>query len=203
MAHDLLIGSGNKDKARELMRLLADSSWVVKSLADFDAVEEPEETEDTFDGNALLKARYYSEKFGVPCVADDSGLEVDALDGAPGVYSARYAGEDCSYGDNNEKLLGALSEKSTDERNGRFVCVAAFVDGNGTEHVERGTVDGSIATACRGDQGFGYDPIFVPDGNDRTFAEMTPEEKHKNSHRGRAFEKMGRYLEDVSANRPC
>jgi XTP/dITP diphosphohydrolase len=185
------------------MKLLENSSWVVKNLSDFDRVEEPEETEDSFEGNALLKARYYCGHFGIPCVADDSGLVVDALDGAPGVYSARYAGEECTYDDNNQKLLHSLESISADERSARFVCVAAFVDGNGAEHVERGTVDGTIALACRGEQGFGYDPLFIPKGIDRTYAEMTPEEKHMNSHRGRAFEKMGHYLEKLSNAKPC
>jgi XTP/dITP diphosphohydrolase len=203
MAKDLLIGSGNKDKARELMKLLESTSWTVKSLADFEPIEEPEETESTFVGNALLKARYYSEQFGLPCVADDSGLEVNELDGAPGVYSARYAGENCTYQDNNLKLLDALENTSIDRRGARFVCVAAFVDGNAQEHTEEGTVDGVIAIECRGEKGFGYDPLFIPSGFDETFAEMTPEEKHIVSHRGKAFQKMGRFLEQFSNAELC
>ncbi len=190
----LLIGSNNKDKAQEIRSLLADSPWEVKSLSDFAAVPEPEETEATCEGNAQLKARYYADRFGVACVADDSGIEVDALDGAPGVYSARYAGEDCSYADNNRKLLAALEGLPTERRHARFVCVAALVDEESAEHVERGTVEGVIAPECRGEYGFGYDPLFIPDGFDRTFGEFAPEAKAAVSHRGRAFRKLCDYL---------
>ena len=190
----LLIGSNNKDKAQEIRALLDDSPWNIKSLADLTPVPEPEETEKTFEGNALLKARYYAERFGVACVADDSGLEVDALDGAPGVYSARYAGENCTYADNNRKLLAALKGVPEERRQARFVCMAAFVDEEGGEHVERGTVEGVIAPECRGEYGFGYDPLFVPEGFDRSFGELTPEAKSAVSHRGRAFRKLCEYL---------
>lgn len=190
----LLIGSNNKDKAHEIRALLADSPWDVRRLADFAPVPEPEETETTCEGNALLKARYYAERFGTACVADDSGLEVDALDGAPGVYSARYAGEGCSYADNNRKLLTALEGLPAEKRHARFVCVAALVDEEGAEHVERGTVEGVIAPESRGEHGFGYDPVFIPDGFDLTFGESTPEAKAEVSHRGRAFRKLCDYL---------
>ena len=150
MRRVLLIGSNNKDKAHEIRALLGDTPWDVKSLADLTPVPEPEETEKTFEGNALLKARYYAGRFDVACVADDSGIEVDALDGAPGVYSARYAGEDCTYADNNRKLLAALEHVPEERRRTRFVCMAAFVDEEGGEHVEQGTVEGVIAPECRG-----------------------------------------------------
>lgn len=194
MSRVLLIGSNNKDKAAELTGLLADTPWTVKTLADFATVPEPEETEPTFDGNALLKARYYGTRFGVACVADDSGIEVDALDGAPGVYSARYAGEDCTYDDNNRKLLAALDERPAEERGARFVCSAAFVNTNGHEHVERGTVEGMIAPEPRGANGFGYDPVFIPNGFEQTFGELPPHVKHDISHRGEAFRKLSNYL---------
>lgn len=193
-AYTIVIGSGNRDKARELAELLADTPFNVKSAADFPAVPAPEETADTFEGNALEKAAYYAERFGLPVVADDSGLEVDALNGAPGVYSARYAGEGCTYDDNNRKLLAALQGVPDDRRSARFVCCAAYVDGEGASHVVRGTVAGRIATAPEGTKGFGYDPLFVPDGYDRTFAEMDADEKHAISHRGRAFEQLKDYL---------
>lgn len=196
MARVLVIGSGNRDKARELAELLRGLPWDVKSLADFPPVEEPEETGETFEANALLKARYYAKALGgVVCVADDSGLAVDALDGAPGIYSARYAGPDCSYADNNEKLLGALESFAWHERTARFVCCAAFHDPAGVEHTELGTVEGHIAMEPFGAQGFGYDPVFVPSGEDRTFGEMTPAEKHRLSHRGRAFAQLRAWLE--------
>ena len=194
MDNVLLIGSNNKDKAHEIRMLLGDSPWQVKSLADLSAAPEPEETEETLEGNALLKARYYAERFGVACLADDSGLEVDALDGAPGVYSARYAGEGCSYADNNRKLLAALEGLPAERRHARFVCAAAFVDEEGGEHVERGTVEGVIAPECRGEYGFGYDPLFIPDGFDCTFGELAPEAKAEVSHRGLAFRKLCDYL---------
>ncbi len=194
MTKTLLIGSGNPDKSKELQRLLANTDWHVKGLSDFPSVDEPEEDQDTFEGNGLLKARYYSEKFGLPCVADDSGIEVDALDGAPGVYSARYAGEECSYDDNNRKLLEALAELPDEKRGARFVCCAAFVDPQGAMHVERGTVEGRIAHELRGTNGFGYDPLFIPQGCSETFAELEPDVKHSMSHRGRAFRAMCEYL---------
>lgn len=198
MAEVLLIGSGNRDKAAELARLLGGLPWEVHGLKDYPEIEEPEETGDTFEENAALKARYYGEAFGVTCVADDSGIAVDALDGAPGVYSARYAGENCTYADNNAKMLDALRETTNDERGAKFVCCAALYRNGEVQRIERGEVLGSIARAGRGDKGFGYDPLFVPEGETRTFAEMAPEEKHALSHRGRAFAKMKAYLESIS-----
>ena len=196
MTNEVLIGSGNRDKAAELSDLLAPLGWEVKSLRDYPEIPEPEETGATFEENALLKARYYRDHFGIDCIADDSGLEVDALDGAPGVYSARYAGEGCSYADNNEKLLRELSTIPEEQRTARFVCCAAFVPQMGPEHTERGVVEGKIPKAARGDNGFGYDPVFVPEEETRTFAEMTADEKNAISHRGRAFSQLRAYLED-------
>lgn len=195
MAEVLLIGSGNRDKARELAELLQGLPWEVRSLKDFPAVAEPVEDGRTFEENALKKARYYGRHFNVACVADDSGLEVDYLDGAPGVYSARYAGEQCSYADNNRKLLKALEGAPWHERTARFCCCAAFVaKEEGEPFLTRGTVRGHIAVAPSGSEGFGYDPLFVPEGEERTFAEMKPAEKHALSHRGRAFAKIQTYL---------
>ena len=200
MAETLLIGSGNKDKAAELARLLEGLPWEVKSLRDYPDIEEPEETGETFENNAALKARYYGEAFGVTCVADDSGISVDALDGAPGVYSARYAGEVCTYNDNNVKLLGALENVADDERGAQFVCCAALYRDGEVAKIERGEVRGTISRACAGEYGFGYDPLFIPENESRTFAEMSPEEKHALSHRGRAFAKMKAYLETIAMN---
>lgn len=199
MASILLIGSGNRDKQRELRDLLKDSSWMVKGLQDFTSIDEPEETETTFEGNALLKARYYGKHFGVACVADDSGIEVDALNGAPGVYSARYAGEVCTYADNNAKLLNALRDVEQAMRGARFVSCAAFVDIDGMEHVETGTVKGTIAYECTGQHGFGYDPLFIPEGYDETFGVLGPEVKAQISHRGRSFRAMSVYLDAIAA----
>jgi len=198
MSKTLLIGSSNLDKAAELNRLLDGLDWEVKSLRDYPPVEEPEETEKTFEANALLKARYYSARFGVPCVADDSGLEVDALNGDPGVYSARYAGEDCTYDDNNAKLLDALKDVPDDKRGARFVCCAALVLDDGQYIIERGEMGGRILRRCRGKNGFGYDPLFVPEGHEKTYAEMTADEKHVISHRAIAFNKMRDRLKERS-----
>ncbi len=195
MPSDLLIGSGNRHKAQELAELLEGLPWEVKGLDAFPAVEEPEETSETFEGNAVLKARYYSEHFGIACVADDSGLAVDALDGAPGVYSARYAGPACDAAKNNEKLLAELEGLAWHERTARFVCCAALVLPNAAPHIEMGLCDGHIALAGIGHSGFGYDPLFVPEGHERTFAEMDPAEKHTLSHRGAAFRKIRAFLE--------
>jgi XTP/dITP diphosphohydrolase len=191
----LLIGTGNRDKARELAELLEGLPWTAQTLADYPSVPAPEEDGQTFEANALLKARYYSQQFAVPCVADDSGLMVDSLGGAPGVLSARYAGEECDYDKNNEKLLGELSERMWHERAARFVCCAAFAAPDGRTHVETGTCAGHIAAECFGQKGFGYDPIFVPEGYDLTFGEMSPLEKHALSHRGEAFRKIRKFLE--------
>ncbi len=196
MAEVLLIGSGNRDKARELATLLEGLPWEVGCLKDFPDVEEPEEDGDTFEVNALKKARFYGAHFGVACVADDSGLAVDFLDGAPGVYSARYAGESCSYEANNKKLLHALAGLPWHERTAHFCCCAAFVPRDGaSEHLEIGRCEGHIAVAPTGAGGFGYDPLFVPNGEERSFAEMRPEEKHAISHRGRAFAQLRQFLE--------
>lgn len=198
MKTDLLIGSGNLNKAAELAQLLEGLPWKVLSLKDMPELPEPEETGKDFAENALLKAKYYSEAFNMACVADDSGLSVDALGGAPGIHTARYAGEEATDADNNSKLLKALSSFAWHERSARFVCCAAFYEPGGRSHLEVGEVHGHISVAPYGDEGFGYDPLFVPSGEERTFAEMTLEEKQKISHRGRAFEKMRAFLEEQS-----
>ncbi len=194
MPKTLLIGSNNPGKARELAELLEGLPWEVKSLRDFPPAPEPEESGTTFEENALLKARYFCERYQVAVVADDSGLEVDALNGAPGVYSARYAGEPADHAKNNEKLLDALAETPWHERTARFVCCAVFLAPDTEPHIEYGTVEGHIAMECFGGQGFGYDPLFVPEGHDRTFGEMENAEKHRMSHRGRALQKIRAYL---------
>ena len=191
----LLIGSANRGKARELAQILEGLPWQVKSLVDFPAVSAPEETGTSFEENAILKARYYSTQLQLPCVADDSGLVVDALDGAPGVFSARYAGPNANDDANNAKLLQNLEDLVWHERSARFVCCAVFMAPGGEPHAETGTVEGHIAQACFGDGGFGYDPLFVPEGHDQTFGEMDQERKHKISHRGRALRKLRTYLE--------
>lgn len=196
MPEPLVIATGNDDKRRELAELLDGLPFEVRSLKSYPPVEEPEETGETFEENALLKARYYAAQLGAAVVADDSGLCVDALDGAPGVYSARYAGPGCTYDDNNRKLLRALEPYLWHERTARFVCCAAYAEPGGASHVVRGVCEGRIAMEPFGANGFGYDPVFVPDLHDRTFGEMPPEEKHRLSHRGHAFRQLRAFLED-------
>jgi XTP/dITP diphosphohydrolase len=194
VAEILVIGSGNPKKAAELAELLRDLPWEVRSLKDFPPLPEPVEDGDTFEANAVKKAVYYAAQLGHWCVADDSGLMVDALDGAPGVYSARYSGPDANDARNNAKLLAALENVPEALLTARFVCCAALVRPGGEPHVETGIVEGRLAAENRGLCGFGYDPLFIPEGHDKTFGEMTLDEKHAVSHRGRAFRKMRDYL---------
>jgi XTP/dITP diphosphohydrolase len=187
----LVLATANPDKAAEMAALLAGLGLKLLTRADFADLPEVEETADDFAGNALLKAEALCRATGLPALGDDSGLCVDALDGAPGVLSARYAGPGCTYADNNRKLLEALAGVPEAARGARFVCVAA-VARPGTEAVTfEGVCPGRIAQAERGGRGFGYDPLFVPalpdDASGRTFAEMDPAEKARVSHRARAF----------------
>ena len=181
----LVLATANPDKAVEIAALLAPVVELAPRPASFGEVDE---TADTLVGNARLKAQAVAEATGEPAVADDTGLEVEALGGRPGVYAARYAGEDATYADNVRKLLSELEAVAPGERRARFRTVALVRWPDGREVVAEGCVDGSIAEAPRGVNGFGYDPVFVPDGGrGLTYAEMTAEEKHGVSHRGRAF----------------
>ena len=188
----LVLATANRDKAAEILAILRDELGdSVELLARPPEVAEVEETGETLEDNARLKARALLEATGVGAVADDTGLEVDALGGAPGVHSSRYAGEHAAYAENVAKLLAALEEagaRAPDQRRARFRTVVVARFPGGREVVAAGTVEGTIAPAARGSGGFGYDPVFVPDGGDgRSFAEMTPAEKNLRSHRGRAF----------------
>lgn len=194
MTRTLLIGTGNLHKVEELVVLLKGLPWTVKSLKDFDPVPEPDETGSTFEANALLKAQYYSDRFDVACVADDSGLCVDALDGAPGVYSARFAGPGCSYADNNDKLMRLMRPVEWFDRTARFVCCAALAGPGITSFVAKGVVEGHISVEPFGKNGFGYDPVFVPEGFEETYAEMSAEQKNTMSHRARAFDLMKAHI---------
>lgn len=190
----LLIATQNAHKVKEIRVLLSGLHIPVESLQDHDPIPEPVEDQSTFEGNALLKARYYNEQFGLACLADDSGIEVDALDGAPGVISARYAGEECDDDKNNEKLLTEMKEVPDERRSARFVCCAALVTPDGHEHVVRGTIEGTIAHACKGANGFGYDSLFIPNGYSETFGVLDPKIKLGISHRASAFTQMKDYL---------
>jgi XTP/dITP diphosphohydrolase len=168
----------------------------VVSLADFPQVTLPAETGRTFAENAILKAAYAAEATRLPAVADDSGLEVDALEGEPGIRSARYVAEDAADEDRCEKVLGLLRAVPDDSRTARFRCAAAYAEPSGATLLAEGTCEGRIARQPRGSGGFGYDPIFVPEGETRTMAQLSPDQKHAISHRGRAFRELARLLRE-------
>jgi XTP/dITP diphosphohydrolase len=187
----LVLCTGNPGKQAELKALLPGTVELL-SLADVGLPSDLPETGSTLEANALQKARYAFERCGLPCVADDTGLEVEALDGAPGVYSARYAGEERDAALNMTKLLRALDGVA--DRRARFRTVLAFVDAHG-ERIFEGEVQGVITSAACGSAGFGYDPIFMPEGSALTFAEMGKAEKNAISHRGRAVARLLGFLE--------
>jgi XTP/dITP diphosphohydrolase len=192
---EFVLATANEDKAREIAGILGGS---VTLLPRPEWVEEVDETGETLLDNARLKARALVEATGRPAIADDTGLEVDGLGGAPGVRSARYSGENATYADNVTKLLAAL-DGLPEPRPARFRTVAVAAWPNGREVVAEGVVEGTIALEPRGSGGFGYDPVFVPAGGDgRTFAEMRSEEKNGLSHRGRAFRALAAGLTPAS-----
>jgi len=189
----LILASRNKNKIEEMKELVAHLGIEVFSALDFPDLEEVEEDKPTLEGNALKKARYVNKQTGIPALSDDTGLEVEALDGAPGVYSARYAGEDATYQDNVLKLLAALQEKPN--RKAQFRTVVALVDGD-KEYTFEGVCKGSIIEGQQGSKGFGYDPIFMPEDFAETFAQMDASIKNLISHRGKAVQKFVEFLED-------
>jgi XTP/dITP diphosphohydrolase len=183
----VLLATRNAGKLAELGRMLADGPFEVLGLADVPEFPEAPETGATFAENALAKARDAAAATGLPSVADDSGLTVEALNGMPGVLSARWCGRHGDDVANLELLLGQLADVPDERRRAAFVCAAALVVPGGLETIVHGEWPGRIARAPRGTGGFGYDPIFVPDGEERTSAELTPQEKDAASHRGRAM----------------
>jgi XTP/dITP diphosphohydrolase len=190
MVQRWIIASTNKKKIREIREILTQLGIELLTMDDVPDLEEPDETGSTFAENARIKARAVSEVTGLPTVADDSGLEVDALGGRPGVYSRRYS-EDGTDASNNAKLLAELQGIS--RRSARFRCAIVWIDGE-EEQLFDGTCEGAILHAPRGENGFGYDPLFAPDGmGGRTMAELTPAEKNAISHRGRALEGLKRW----------
>ncbi len=189
---EIVLATRNKKKLQEMQRLLEDLSVRLYTLNDFPECPEVEEDELTFEGNAIKKALTISRCTGKIAVSDDSGLEVYALKGAPGVYSARYAGEKADDRANLEKLL--LEMKDIRDRSARFVCVIALAFPDGQVEVFEGDVEGKIGYEPVGDRGFGYDPVFYPEGHDRTFAEMDASEKDSLSHRGKALEKLREFI---------
>lgn len=192
---ELLVATNNAGKVRELSQLLSGLPFRLRLLGEFAGVTEAEETGATFAENATLKALHYSAHSHLLTLSDDSGLVVDALGGAPGVHSARYAGREATYAERMSKLLGALDATGDAERRARFVCVIAVADPSAdTLHTFEGICEGRIARAPRGTGGFGYDPLFIPDGHDKTFGELPEEVKHSLSHRARALAQAARHL---------
>lgn len=187
----LVFASNNKNKIAEIQALVPNTIQII-SLEDIGCTEEIPETADTIEGNAILKANYVTEKYGFNCFADDTGLEVDALNGAPGVYSARYAGEQKDANDNMDKLLFEL--KDTANRNANFKTVIAL-NLNSEQSLFTGIINGTIIEEKIGTNGFGYDPVFVADGYSKTFAELTMEEKSTISHRGIAVKELILFLQ--------
>lgn len=195
----VIIASNNAHKVDEIEHALDFPGWQFCTLREAGITSNPEEDGDSFEANARIKARAARAAAGeaVAVLADDSGLQVDALDGAPGVYSSRYAGTDGDDVANNAKLLRELAEVPTEKRTARFVCVLVFIDEDGSELVVRGEVPGRIDYEARGEAGFGYDPLFLPDeyGGKLSFAEVAQSEKSKISHRGCALRALRAQLE--------
>ena len=192
----IVLATHNHDKEIELQHSLRGLGVEICSLSEYPDIGEIEETGTTLLENSLLKAHTVHDRTGLPAIADDTGLEVDALDGAPGVYSARFAGADATYEDNLNKLLFSMEEVSEERRSARFRTVISFVDGN-QELWTEGHIDGKIIDFPRGNAGFGYDPVFYIPQLEKTFAELSTEEKNKISHRGLALQKLRKILVNV------
>ncbi|MDR1743627.1 MAG: non-canonical purine NTP diphosphatase [Dysgonamonadaceae bacterium] len=186
----IVFATNNSHKLKEI-RAIANGKLEILSLSDIESYDEIEENGSTLEENALIKARFIKDKYGYDCFADDTGLEVEAIGNAPGVYSARYAGEHCSPQDNMEKLLREMTGKLN--RKARFRTAIALLC-NGEQHLFEGEINGRIIEEKRGSAGFGYDPVFQPDGYDQTFAEIGDEQKNKISHRALAMNKLADFL---------
>lgn len=194
---ELLVATNNAGKVRELSQLLLDFPLRLRLLGEFPEIDEAEETGETFAENATIKALHYSAHARLLTLSDDSGLVVDALKGAPGVRSARYAGREATYAERMSKLLGEMDATGDEQRRARFVCVIAVADPSaGTLHTFEGACEGRIAGAPRGTGGFGYDPLFIPDGHEETFGELPAEVKQTLSHRARALKQAVRHLRE-------
>lgn len=189
MIMKIVIATHNRDKLKEIQREIGGFKWNVVSLDEFPEITEIIEDGKTLEENALIKAREVFKKTGLPTISDDTGLEVDALDGAPGVYTARYAGKDCSYEDNVNKIIEDMHRVPMPNRGAVFKTVMVFKD-ESEELIVEGIVKGIISREARGEDGFGYDPVFYVPENNKTFAEMTMNEKNKISHRGNALRNL-------------
>ncbi|MTI46689.1 MAG: XTP/dITP diphosphatase [Firmicutes bacterium] len=195
---NLVLSSGNQHKIKEIKKILSDLPFNVLSkneigLEDFEVIED----KDTLEGNAMKKAKEISEKVNDIVIADDTGLFVDKLDGKPGVYSARYAGEDATYQDNNKKLLEELKDVPVEERTAKFKTVIAIVQKDKLEKNVVGECSGKIGFEARGENGFGYDPLFIVDGYGKTFAELGEETKNRISHRANALKNLKKELKKL------
>ena len=197
MMKKIILATKNAGKVRELTQMMETHEIEILSLLDINYEAEIEETGTTFEENALIKAREIALKYKTTVIADDSGLSIDALNGAPGVYSARYAGRPCNDDANMDKVLEALKDVPDHERTARFVCVLAIVDETGKETVVHGTCEGKIWHEKRGLEGFGYDPIFYLPQLDKTMAELSKDEKNALSHRGNAFKKLALIIGEI------
>ena len=195
MSKSLLLGTRNPGKVVEITEILGDSGWSFRSLQEFASVEAAEENGNTYSENAIAKARFYASATGLPALADDSGLEVEALGGAPGVFSARYAGDNATDADRRELLLSELAKTGGQNRRARFVAAVAIARADGEIlNVSEGICEGTLTFAPRGNGGFGYDPLFVPNGYDQTFAELPDNIKNRISHRARALIQTSEFL---------
>jgi len=187
----LVFATGNPNKVREVRELIGEE-YELKSLEDIGCTEEIPETQPTLEGNALQKARYVKENYGLDCFSEDTGLEIDALNGEPGVFTARYAGDAKDPQANMDKALNLLQEKT--DRSAQFRTVVALIL-NGEEHLFEGVARGTIAESKQGEKGFGYDPIFIPKGHEQSFAQMDADLKNSLSHRGEAIRKLQVFLQ--------
>ena len=197
MMDKIVFATANEGKVKEIKEILKDFPIEVVSMKEMGITADIEEDGTTFEENSLIKARALSKLTGLPALADDSGLEVDYLNGEPGIYSARYLGRDTDYDYKNNYIINKLSEAQDKERSARFVCVISLVLPDGREFVERGVVEGLIGYEQKGENGFGYDPIFYLPEYSKTSAELSPEEKNKISHRGKALSAMKKLIMDL------
>lgn len=194
----IILATNNPHKVTEIRAILAGLPYEVLDASAIDPAPDPEETGSTLEANAIIKAKAFFDASGLWSLADDSGLEIDALGGDPGVRSARYAGPGCTFADNNRKVLELMTGVPEHRRSARFRCVAALAMGPDTVRLFEGTVEGRIIEETRGTEGFGYDPIFFSPELGRTFAEATADDKNRISHRGRAFRAVAGYLHGLN-----
>lgn len=195
MLNIIVLATGNKNKLKEIKELLKDAPLEIKCLADYGKLPPVEEDQDTFEGNAYKKAHHYARVLGLPCLADDSGLVVEALDGRPGVHSARYAGPDATDLQKCDKLLAEM--KGKENRKARFECVLSLATPGGPALTWEGRCEGVITTERQGESGFGYDPVFYCPELKKTFAEASMAEKNRISHRGRAMQEFAAEIDKV------